>query len=209
MCSSQPRSFITIGALAETLGVTVDMTKQLTLTLVRSESLEVVARAPADHDSRVEVREPRGVSMTSSAPTKPAVLLEHPLRPSRFASTPLLRRIEELDNPGCVPERAFRVATAHIVLADVPLILHDFPHLRSLAPTENHRRRDEAVELGYDDATKRRVEQWLLANGALISETQLKSNSVNTPIRAIGEAVPVHRPPAMAALWWRRSRIMP
>ena len=68
-----------------------------------------------------------------------------------------------------------RVDGARVVFADYPLLQRDFPHLR-----------------GEAAAT---IDDWLLRNAAVVSESQTKQSAVNTPIRTTGDRVSAFRPP--------------
>jgi glycosyltransferase involved in cell wall biosynthesis len=190
LCAAAPAG-VTVNELAAALGVTVDVARRLVLTQVRSGSVEVILRGvAADGQRDICSTGPRSSSLGMTA----FPLKEHPSRPARFSAGPLLRRIEDLDDPGCVPDRAFRVETARVVVADVPLILHDFPAVAAGVESARGRAPAAASVLDDDEAVRRAVDGWLLANGALISEAQLRHEGVNTPIRTIGAPIAAHRP---------------
>lgn len=81
------------------------------------------------------------------------------------------RSREDLDEPALTVDHALRVAGARVVLADDKLLAADFPGLTGT------------------------VEDWLLLHAALISVTQAGQSLANTPIRTLGEPVPVYRLP--------------
>src|SRR4051812_49116773 len=65
-----------------------------------------------------------------------SLMNEHIQRPDscegtrlRFPPGPLLRRIDELDDPGVVAERVQHVTTARVCLVNYEIIQHDFPFL--------------------------------------------------------------------------------
>ena len=57
---------------------------------------------------------------------------------ARYPSNPVLRTVEELDDPGVKQEEALHVSTARVVIANYELIQNDFPELRSACLIEQH-----------------------------------------------------------------------
>lgn len=89
--------------------------------------------------------------------------------------------LDELDQPGCQPERFLVLRDAQVIVADYPLIFSDFPWLT--------RGRTEAAARAAADA-------WLLENAAVISEAQAAQSVTNTPIAVRdGASVDGVRPP--------------
>jgi hypothetical protein len=92
----------------------------------------------------------------------------------RFA-TPLPRNVFQLEDPHITPETMLHVDGARVVFADYALLQRDFAQLRGASP---------AV-----------IDEWLLRNAAVISESQAQQSTVNTPIRLSGAKVSAYRPP--------------
>ncbi|HYO14902.1 MAG TPA: hypothetical protein VE685_17050 [Thermoanaerobaculia bacterium] len=91
-----------------------------------------------------------------------------------FPPGPLLRTVDELDDPGLRQETVLRLPTARVVFADYALLRHDFPHLREA---------DAAL-----------IDRWLLRHAAFISTAQAAQSRVNTPIETGEERTVAYRP---------------
>lgn len=113
----------------------------------------------------------------------------------RFPPGPLLRHIDELDDPGVASEEALRLADARVLFADHALLQHDFPQLRPEALVQRHPWLAGLSEHDRHREAGKLIEQWLLRNAGFISANQVKQARVNTPIRTTGERVTAYRPP--------------
>ena len=92
----------------------------------------------------------------------------------RFA-TPIPRNVFQLEDPNITPETMLHVDGARVVFADYKLLRRDFAQLAG--------------------ASTNAIDEWLLRNAAVVSESQAKQAAVNTPIRTSGATVSAYRPP--------------
>lgn len=107
----------------------------------------------------------------------------------------LPRKLADLDESLIRPDRGFRVPGARVVYADYPLLLRDFPALLNCG-TAACSGGDWGTAAAPDQrALRAQVDRWLIRNAALVSESQLQPNEVNSPIFADRSPVPTYRPP--------------
>jgi hypothetical protein len=108
---------------------------------------------------------------------------------------PILRSIEELDDAGVAVEHAFHVSSARVALANYELIQRDFPGLGTARLLARNPALLALPDLTQQHAVHSIIDNWLVANAALISIAQTQQCEVNTPISIEGEPVRVFRPP--------------
>jgi hypothetical protein len=120
--------------------------------------------------------------------------VEHPSRLARFPSGPLLRGVDELDDPGLRPEPGWRLARARVVFVDVALLQHDFPALRPDALARRDPRLSRLDERRRRRAVRRLIERWVVERCAVVSQGQLDAATVNTPIPTAGPERAAFRP---------------
>jgi hypothetical protein len=119
--------------------------------------------------------------------------VSRPIR-SRYPRGPVLRNIAELELDQACEERCQRVSTARVVFADYVLLQHDFPDLtaESLVRTNPPLRALNATQRTV--AIRSIIDNWLIANAALVSSSQARQQAVNTPIYTNGEGLVAYRP---------------
>jgi hypothetical protein len=117
-----------------------------------------------------------------------------PVGRRRFPPGPLLRDIEDLDEPAVRPEEVLRVPGARVVLYDEALLVHDFPELHERSLTARDPALAQAGEAERRGAVRRIHHDWLIRHAALISQTQAQASAVSTRI-ATGDTVSAYRPP--------------
>lgn len=123
---------------------------------------------------------------------------------SRFPNGPILRVIEELQDPGVKSEVALHVAGARVVIANYRLIQHDFPWLRTdvVAKKVHGRTHMSARERLLE--VRRLIDDWLIEYAACVACRQAEQCLVNTPIRTDGTRIAAYRPSA-----YGRSLVIP
>ncbi len=119
---------------------------------------------------------------------------DHPSRPCRFPVGPLLTTIDQLEDPGCSPEEVLHLSNARVVLADYPILQHDFPQLGDEALFGAHPELARLEESKRRPALGRIIDGWLLRHFALVSQAQAAQSVVNTPIPVSRQRRPAHRP---------------
>lgn len=115
----------------------------------------------------------------------------------RFGGGPILRDIDDLDEPEVEPEQVHRLEGARVVFFDHALLAHDFPELETRRIVAREPALARASAAARARGVKQAVEDWLLRNAALMSRSQLTGveRRVTTPIRTTGAMVRAHRPP--------------
>jgi hypothetical protein len=109
----------------------------------------------------------------------------------RHSPLPLLHAPEELEDPHVSVERARRVRTARVVVADYGQLQQDFPQLRDPLWQQG----PEPTPGPLREEVRARIDAWLIRSAALISERQASQSRVNTPIETEEEPIAVYRPP--------------
>lgn len=101
--------------------------------------------------------------------------------PTRYPPGPLLRDRADLTPDDLSGEDMLHLSQARVVFADYDLIQHDFPDMRD----EIYSRSASGSTRNSTSASadfRMKVDDWLLANAALISPTQACQEIVNDPI---------------------------
>ena len=116
-------------------------------------------------------------------------------RSQRFPPGPLLRDIEDLDNPAIESETVVGIAGSRVVVADYAVLQHDFPQLREPYLVTKHPELQDYRGHERQLAIERLIDEWLLQNASFLSERQTHQSRVNSAVATTGARATAYRPP--------------
>lgn len=115
-------------------------------------------------------------------------------RELRFPRGPILRTIDDLQEPCVGKEIAQHIDGARVVIANYRLIQHDFPTLRTKFLLNKFPDLSYLTESDRRSRVRNLIDAWLTDQAAFVSSSQAAQSTVNTPIRVDGRRITAYRP---------------
>lgn len=112
-----------------------------------------------------------------------------------FSAGPIPKSIDDLDQPEIKKETVRRVNGARVVYINYELLRHDFPQLRDESLASCYPELQRLMPTERAAAYEQKIDEWLIANTAFISESQARQAIVNSQIPPGHEQVEAFRPP--------------
>jgi hypothetical protein len=117
------------------------------------------------------------------------------IRRSRFPPGPVFRDFAELRITAAQPEDVLPIDGARVAVAEYDVLHHDFPALRTGNLVRRHPELASLPAEARRRAVRRLIDQWVVANAAVVSTAQARQSIANSPIAVTTSARKAYRPP--------------